>query len=198
MAQTLHGQVDADQQLAAPAPGKPITTVLHTGGVLLASEKAVVERALGRKPGVASVECNPAAQTATVVYDPRRTSVAELRTWVQACGFDCAGESVPTNLVGSPQSPLGADSHAALTTAATATHPAAVPGPGEMVMAPDEAMGHGGHAGMSMSAMVLDTRNRFVLALVLSIPITLWSPIGRRSSALALRLRSACGMTSSS
>jgi Cu2+-exporting ATPase len=40
-------------------------------------------------------------------------------------------------------------------------------------------MGHGGHAGMSMEAMVRDMRNRFLVAAVLSIPILLWSRIGR-------------------
>jgi hypothetical protein len=40
-------------------------------------------------------------------------------------------------------------------------------------------MGHGGHAGMSMDAMVRDMRNRFLVAALLSIPILLWSPIGR-------------------
>jgi Cu2+-exporting ATPase len=49
-----------------------------------------------------------------------------------------------------------------------------------MAMAPSEAMGHSGHAGMSMSAMASDMRNRFLVALVLSIPMVLWSPIGRQ------------------
>ena len=40
-------------------------------------------------------------------------------------------------------------------------------------------MGHGGHAGMSMDAMVRDMHNRFLVAALLSIPILLWSPIGR-------------------
>jgi len=41
-------------------------------------------------------------------------------------------------------------------------------------------MGHGGHhAGMSMDDMARDMRNRFLLAALLSIPILLWSPIGR-------------------
>jgi Cu2+-exporting ATPase len=40
--------------------------------------------------------------------------------------------------------------------------------------------GHGGHhAGMSMDAMARDMRNRFIVAALLSIPILLWSPIGR-------------------
>ncbi len=43
-----------------------------------------------------------------------------------------------------------------------------------------DVMGHGGHGGgMSMEAMIRDMRNRFLVALILSIPITLWSPIGR-------------------
>jgi Cu2+-exporting ATPase len=45
---------------------------------------------------------------------------------------------------------------------------------------PQETMGHGGgHAGMSMDHMVRDMRNRFLVALALSIPIMLWSPMGR-------------------
>src|SRR5215475_13521479 len=40
-------------------------------------------------------------------------------------------------------------------------------------------MGHGGAADMSMEAMVADMRNRFLVAAVLSVPILLWSPIGR-------------------
>ena len=41
-------------------------------------------------------------------------------------------------------------------------------------------MGHGGHhAAMSMHDMVRDMRNRFLVAALLSIPILLWSPIGR-------------------
>jgi len=43
-----------------------------------------------------------------------------------------------------------------------------------------DVMGHGGgHAGTSMASMIRDMRNRFIVAAVLSVPITLWSPIGR-------------------
>jgi len=43
-----------------------------------------------------------------------------------------------------------------------------------------DVMGHGGHhGGMSMASMIRDMRNRFLFALIMSIPITLFSPIGR-------------------
>src|SRR5215813_11274189 len=49
----------------------------------------------------------------------------------------------------------------------------------EHAMSPHEAMGHGGDMAMSMDSMVRDMRNRFLVAAVLSVPILLWSPIGR-------------------
>jgi Cu2+-exporting ATPase len=45
---------------------------------------------------------------------------------------------------------------------------------------PHEAMGHGSHhAGMSIAEMAVDMRKRFLVAALLSVPILLWSPIGR-------------------
>lgn len=71
------------------------TAVLHVGGLNYASEKAVVERALAAQAGVAAVEANPVAQTATVEFDPSATSIEQLKQWVEDCGFHCAGRSVP-------------------------------------------------------------------------------------------------------
>jgi Cu2+-exporting ATPase len=137
------------------------SAVLEVRGVQWASEKAVVESVLGRRPGVRSVEANPVAQTATVVYDPEATSVAELAGWIRDCGYHCQGRSVPHHVC----DPL-VDAHR------PASEERAQPSPHEM-------MGHGGHEGMSMAAMVVDMRNRFLVAAVLSIPVLLWSPIGR-------------------
>ena len=80
------------------ATRKIATTVLHVGGMYRASEKAVVEEVLGRRPGVIDVEANPVAQTANVTFDTSRTSVAELRRWVEDCGYHCAGQSVPEHI----------------------------------------------------------------------------------------------------
>ena len=56
---------------------------------------------------------------------------------------------------------------------------------------PQDAMGHGGHhAGMSMDDMVRDMRNRFLVAALLSIPILLWSPIGREVIGFSVPARS--------
>jgi copper chaperone CopZ len=54
----------------------PERVVLHVGGLLYASEKAVVERKLGARTGVLAVDANPVPQTATVVFDAERTSRA--------------------------------------------------------------------------------------------------------------------------
>src|SRR5215211_4743433 len=134
------------------------TTVLHVGGLHWATSAASVQATLLRRPGVTSVEANAANQTATVTYDPAKTSVAELSKWVRDCGYHCAGRSVPDHVCDAMSEPT--------------EHKAPPPTPQEM-------MGHGGHAGMSMDQMLRDMRNRFLVALVLSIPIMLWSPMGR-------------------
>ena len=88
---------------------KVATTVLHVGGMLRATEKSVVEAVLGRRPGVSRVEANPVAQTATVTFDTATTSVAELRRWVEDCGFHCAGQSVPGHICDPLMEPDPAD-----------------------------------------------------------------------------------------
>ena len=134
------------------------TVVLHVGNLHYATEKDVVERALGRLTGLLSVEANPVAQTATVTFDPAATTVDQLASWVEECGFHCAGRSVPGHVC----DPMAA--HAPESTARA-----------------DAADGHGegGHAGMSMAAMVRDIRNRLVVAIACAIPIAVWSPLGK-------------------
>jgi P-type Cu2+ transporter len=142
----------------------PETTVLHVGGLHYASEKAVVENALGHQPGVVTVEANPVAQTATVTFDPEQTSVEDLRRWVEECGFHCEGQSVPGHVC-DPMAEHGAAPH---------VHDHAAMDRAEHA----HGHGHGGHAGMSMEAMERDMRNRFLIALVFTVPIVLWSMVG--------------------
>ncbi|RBY93298.1 cation-translocating P-type ATPase [Blastococcus sp. TF02A-30] len=142
------------------------TAVLEVSGVHWASSKSVAETVLGRRPGVLRVDANPVSQTATVTYDPARTSVEELSGWIRDCGYHCAGQSVPAHVcdpAAEPQAGHGGHEHG-----------------GHRAATAQEAMGHGGHHGsMSMDDMARDMRNRFLVAAVLSVPILLWSPIGR-------------------
>ena len=182
-------------------------TVVEVRGLHWATSKAIVEHVLLQRPGVASVDANPVAQTATVGFDPSVTSVEQISGWVRDCGYHCRGESVPDHVCypmeetvrtsGMEHVHPAEDDHKAMhaghapETAEPRTghaHPPADahdghgPGPhGEMHRTPQDMMGHGGHhAGMSMDDMVSDMRNRFLVAAVLSIPILLWSPDGPR------------------
>ena len=183
--------------------GKQSTAVLEVSGVQWASEKNVAEAVLSRRPGVLEVDANPVAQTATVTYDPDQTSVAELAGWVRDCGYHCAGQSVPEHICDPLAEPaahaakhdhleaghqMPTDDHHSghqhvITEAPAEQSTLSVPHSDHAAharMTPQDAMGHGGHhAGMSMDDMVRDMRNRFLVAALLSIPILLWSPIGR-------------------
>ena len=166
---------------------KTQTTVLQVGGLNWASSAAAVEHTLRRRPGVLAVEANAVSQTATVTYDPSRTGVADLAGWVRDCGYHCAGQSVPDHLCDPMAEPSVASPHDAHAGHeghdAPDPHDAHAGHAGREAAAarsPHDVMGHGGgHGGMSMDDMVRDMRNRFVLAAVLSVPILLWSPIGR-------------------
>jgi Cu2+-exporting ATPase len=154
-----------------------------------ASEKAVPERVLGRRPGVALVEANPVAQTANVTFNSGQTSVADLRRCVQECGFQSVGQSVPCHICDplAEPDPPSAQGDTAAGTGPTASAEEAGPGhaghemaAGQASPSPHETMGHGSAAGASMDAMVRDMRDRFLVAAVFSVPILLWSPIGRQ------------------
>jgi len=168
------------------------TAVVEVGGLHWGSEKNVIESVLGRRPGVLAVEANPVAQTATVTYDPARTGVVELRNWVRDCGYHCRGQSVPSHICdplmeSTPAAPAVPVEHDGHSPAALGPSDGASPGreahgshDEAAEQSPHEAMGHGGsHAGMSMATMVTAMRRRFVLAAAFSVPILLWSRIGR-------------------
>jgi copper-(or silver)-translocating P-type ATPase len=146
---------------------------MDTRGLQWASSNARIEAAVASRPGVLSVDANAVAQTASVTFDPARTSVAALVGWIRECGLHCAGQSVPSHMCEPMEEPgpghhlhdEGHDEHA--------------PVSDEPGRSPHEVMGHGASGAMSMEGMVADMRRRFLVAAVFSIPIVLWSPIGR-------------------
>ena len=159
------------------------TTVLQVAGLHWATSQSVVENVLSQRPGVLAVRANAVAQTATVTYDPSRTSVADLAGWVRDCGYHCAGQSVPDHVCDPMDETQGGhhgrhtvvDEHAG-------HHPAPVRPPAGHPPAADEhaghgaamsrhgdhggpsaqeMMGHGGHHGAgSMADMVRDMPER--------------------------------------
>jgi Cu2+-exporting ATPase len=185
-----------------PAAGGAVTTplkssVVEVRGLHWATSKAVVEHVLLQRPGVAAVDANPVAQTATVRFDPSVTSVEQISGWIRDCGYHCRGESVPDHVcypmehvhpvegdhqgMHAGQAPETAEPGTGYAHPPAGSHAGYGPGQhGEMPRTPQDMMGHGGHhAGMSMDDMVKDMRNRFLVAAVLSIGVTLWSPMGR-------------------
>ena len=177
------------------------TVVLDVRGLQWATEQHVVAAVLCRRPGVLGVEVNPVAQTATVTFDRARTSLPQLRDWVRECRYHCVGQSVPAHICDPMR--MGCDhdqpDHHGQPPATAQAPPGppprgvehdrpqgrpagheAHPGQAAGGASPRESMGHGGHAGMSMASMVADMRNRFLVAALFSIPILVWSPIGRQ------------------
>jgi Cu2+-exporting ATPase len=194
---SLAGDAQGEAQLNAhhhdqrpPGQDEPSIerVVLQTAGLQWASQQAVLDCVLRRVDGVQSVEVNPVSQTATVSYDPAKTDIATLRDQVHECGRACAGESVPHHVC----DPMHRDRQPPSPDVAHADHqgheqqldqrPDMRSHDGHAAPAgasPHEMMGHGGHGAMSMADMVADMRRRFLVAALFSIPILLWSPIGR-------------------
>ena len=141
------------------------TAVLHVGRQFRASEKAVVEAALGRHAGVVSVDANPVAQTATVRYDSSVASVTELRRVIERCGFECVGCNVPGCLCDPLHEPAAREREHDEAAVERAHAPAG--------------HGEGGHSGHSMDQMAREMRNRFVVALVFTLAILAWSSVGK-------------------
>jgi Cu2+-exporting ATPase len=158
------------------------TVVLHTCGLRFGDEKAVVERVLSRGLGVLAVSANPVSQTATVTFDPAKTSVAELTRCVEGFGYRSAGQSVPNHVCDAMEEPASAAAaeHEGHRMQA-ADHPAHA-----AMRSPHEAMGHGGHAAMSMDAMARDMRRGEVP----SPPRSVMSNYGNAEKAFGLKRRS--------
>ena len=166
------------------------TAILNVGGMQFASEQTKVAAHLQHQPGVTDVEVNPVSQTATITYDTEQTSVETLQELVAECGYHCSGQALPHHLCSEPAHDQHAahdhgshDRGAAHGDTAHDMHPGDTAASNDAADAekpsPHAVMGHGGHGEMSMEAMVADMRNRFLVALLFTIPVVLYSTLGR-------------------
>jgi P-type Cu2+ transporter len=157
------------------------TSVIELAGLFSALSAAGVEKQIGRLAGVHKIEVNYVAGSATVTYDETRVDLNAIKARVHECGYHCAGELLPKHVCAPGDSP--GDALAAVPPAVPPTdahrHHAA---PAEHAVHDDKSagmaheMGHGGS--MDMQAMVRDMRNRFWVALLFTVPIFIYSPMG--------------------
>ncbi len=157
-----------------------------------------IEKQLMRLAGVTGAVVNPVSCMATITYDPERTGPVEIMSTIEACGHHCAGESLPRHLCDAqpptqrPETPPARAGTMAAHLDHRPAHDAGRPAApaaareegagtshGSRAATPDamaHEMGHG--AGMDMQSMARDMRNRFLIALVFSLPIFAYSPMG--------------------
>ena len=181
------------------------TTIVEVSGMLSALSARGVEKQLARLRGVKKVEVNYVAGSATVTYDEAQTDLKAIKAKVHECGYHCGGEMVPRHVCAPEDPPAEAvatampthighvadvkpaeaeahDRHATHGEHAVHVEPAievqAVRHTEHAGQRDEMAheMGHG--AGMDMQAMVRDVRNRFWVALIFTVPIFIYSPMG--------------------
>jgi Cu2+-exporting ATPase len=153
------------------------TNIVEVGELLSPLSARGVEKQLMRLPGVKRVEVNPVLDTATVTYDEAVIDLKTIKKRVEECGHHCHGEMVPKHICvpedpgmeGAIPAPMERHREHAARAPVEKTAPAVM---AEMA----HEMGHG--PGMDLAEMARDMRNRFWIALIFSIPIFLYAPMG--------------------
>ncbi|MCB2019360.1 MAG: heavy-metal-associated domain-containing protein, partial [Burkholderiaceae bacterium] len=74
------------------------TSTIEVQGLVSTLSAAGVQRQLATLPGVAQVDVNYVAGSATVRYDEARVTLEALRKRVADCGYHCSGELVPKHV----------------------------------------------------------------------------------------------------
>ncbi len=176
------------------------TSTLEVGDLLSILGARGIEKQLRRIDGVGHASVNPVSGATTVDYDSTKTSLNVITSAIAECGYHCAGQALPKHICENhegmiEQEPVPGSAKPAPDPAHSGhsgmSAPANPPlGPTDTKGATEgkaqehkkhgdamaREMGHG--AGMDMQAMVRDMRNRFWIALVFSLPIFAFSPMG--------------------
>ena len=71
------------------------TVTVDVGGLNQVLDRALVEAQLKKVPGIHEARVSYASGTATVTFDPTRTSLGEIEAQIRACGYHCGGEVLP-------------------------------------------------------------------------------------------------------
>src|SRR6266567_9432985 len=185
------------------------TAIVEVGGLLSVLSAEGVRKQLQKLSGLHHAEVNYVAQSATVHYDEQQITLDDIRKRIVECGYHCRGEMMPNHLCETPGGSRSATVSVAVGHEHHGAHHEAVPAatpPTAAAAPPSAAVDHAAHAapgaapqgaahakhemadmmhdmghgaGMSMQDMVRDMRNRFFVALIFSIPVFLYSPMGK-------------------
>lgn len=156
----------------------------ETRGLVSMLDHLAVEKHLRSIPGVVNAVMNPGGETATVTFDESRTDAAAIQRSIDECGFHCRGEKVPRHICAADSTAVPPEHPHAPSRAEDGGHAHVMPAPQRTGTAPaapahDMAAHEMGHAaGMDMQDMVRDMRNRFLVALVFSLPLFAMEPMG--------------------
>jgi P-type Cu2+ transporter len=180
------------------------TVTLSVKGLNFATCARGIEKRLEALAAVPQVDASYVSQTVTITYDEQQISKDVLRDLVKDCGFACGEPMLAVDRLHATAHAAHAhteptDAHGAMTHEGMAHMEYYTEAAGAATMEPrrepgtpgaHEGMAHeGGHSGgthgmhdMSdpamAKAMEADMRRRFFIALVLTIPIVLYSPLG--------------------
>lgn len=154
------------------------STNLHVGQLLSVLSARGVEKQLAQLPGVVRAEVNCVSGSATIVYDESKIDLPAIKARVDQCGHHCGGELVPRHVCKPDDPPADAAAAAVVREHAIPAVKTKTETPAHAAHADSMAheMGHG--AGMDTQSMARDMRNRFWIALVFSVPIFLYAPMG--------------------
>ena len=167
------------------------TSIVEVGGMLSALTARGVEKQLLNMSGIVKAEVNYVSGSATVVYDETVTDLNTIKERIRDCGYHCTGEMLPKHVCVQEDPPAVAmhvghlhETPAGHTHAEHPSHgaitqfgmPSAASQAGVAAHEMAHEMGHG--RGMDLAAMAWDMRNRFWIALVFSVPIFIYSPMG--------------------
>ena len=160
---------------------------LHVGELLSPLGALGIEKQLKKLAGISAAGVNQVSGCATVTYDERKIAPAAIQQAIEHCNHHCGGELVPAHVC--ERSPATSDATMPTTLATHRHHEHVVTGVSHEAHASAASMDDIGHemghgAGMDMQDMVRDMRNRFLVSLIFSVPIFLYSPMGMRVAPL--------------
>jgi len=170
------------------------TVTVPVKGLNFAGCGREIEKRLGKLAPIRAVEASYVSQTATITYDEDRMTEAQLRKLVEDCGYACGEPLSPGTRPSTTAERGGTSTHQEDGKPAPgAAHPEQTvpPVPMKMQEAVEQGPAGAAHAmadrgpmdhDMSDPAMAremeADMRMRFVVSLVLTIPIILYSSLG--------------------